>query len=104
MGGLVGGVLGRDWWLTQQVQKREELLLAEFPVVAELAATDVRLAYAPAGAACATARGYLPTMTRGEEFSVCVTVTPRIPLLPDFIDASTATGHFVVQCARYVDG
>src|SRR3712207_6383792 len=34
--GLVGGVLGRDWWLTQQVQRREELLLAEFPVIAEL--------------------------------------------------------------------
>ena len=29
------------WWLTHQVQKREELLLAEFPVVAELLALAV---------------------------------------------------------------
>jgi hypothetical protein len=36
--------------------------------------------------------------------SVCVTVTVRIPLLPDFIDANTATGQFVVERDRYVDG
>ncbi|UOY03751.1 hypothetical protein [Blastococcus sp. PRF04-17] len=41
LAGVVGGVLGRDWWLTQQVQRREELLLAEFPVVAELLALAV---------------------------------------------------------------
>jgi tight adherence protein C len=50
LAGLVGGVLGRDWWLTQQVQKREELLLAEFPVVAELLALAVTAGESPAGA------------------------------------------------------
>jgi hypothetical protein len=35
---------------------------------------------------------------------VCVTVTVRIPLLPEFIDANTATGQFVVERDRYVDG
>ena len=45
-----------------------------------------------------------PTLTPGEEFSVCVTVTVRIPLLPEFIDANTATGQFVVERDRYVDG
>jgi hypothetical protein len=65
-------------------------------------ATDVRLAYAPAGADCAGA--YTPTLAPGEVFSVCVTVTVRIPLLPDFIDANTATGRFVVERDRYVDG
>ena len=67
-------------------------------------ATDVRLGYAPSGADCTTASRYTPTLTPGEEFSVCVTVTVRIPLLPDFIDANTATGQFLVERDRYVDG
>jgi len=48
--GLLGGVLGRDWWLTQQVQQREELLLAEFPVVAELLALAVTAGESPTAA------------------------------------------------------
>jgi hypothetical protein len=67
-------------------------------------ATDVRLAYVAGGGDCDTAAGYTPTLTPGEEFSVCVTVTVRIPFLPEFIDANTATGQFVVERDRYVDG
>ena len=67
-------------------------------------ATDVRLAYAAPGSDCDAAGSYQPSLTPGEEFSVCVTVTVRIPLLPDFIDANTATGQFVVDRDRYVDG
>jgi tight adherence protein C len=48
--GVMGGVLGRDWWLTQQVQHREDLLLAEFPVVAELLALAVTAGESPAAA------------------------------------------------------
>jgi tight adherence protein C len=48
--GLVGGVLGRDWWLTQRVQRRETLLLAEFPVVAELLALAVTAGESPTAA------------------------------------------------------
>ena len=66
-------------------------------------ATDVQLAYAAAGAGCDAAGGYTPTLTPGEEFSVCVTVTVRIPLLPEFIESNTATGQFVVERDRYVD-
>jgi hypothetical protein len=66
-------------------------------------ATDVRLAYAPAGSGCDAAGSYTPTLLPGEEFSVCVTVTVRVPLLPEFIDANTATGQFVVERDRYVD-
>ena len=66
--------------------------------------TDLRLAYAPPGASCEAAGSYAPTLTPGEEFSVCVTVTVRIPLLPEFVDANTATGQFVVERDRYVDG
>jgi hypothetical protein len=65
--------------------------------------TDVVLAYAPVGAGCAAAGSYQPTLVPGEEFTVCVTVTVRIPLLPEFIDANTATGQFVVERDRYVD-
>jgi hypothetical protein len=65
---------------------------------------DMRLAFAPAGSDCAAAGSYTPTLTPGEEFSVCVTVTVRIPLLPEFVDSNTATGQFVVERDRYVDG
>ncbi|MGY1744010.1 type II secretion system F family protein [Blastococcus sp. SYSU D00695] len=54
--GLVGGLLGRDWWLTRQVQRREELLLAEFPVVAELLALAVTAGEGPAAALDRVAR------------------------------------------------
>ena len=67
-------------------------------------ATDVHVAYAAAGTDCESGIGYTPTLTPGEEFSVCVTVTVRIPLLPEFIDANTATGQFVVERDRYIDG
>jgi len=67
-------------------------------------ATDVRLTYVPAGASCDSAGSYTPTLTPGEEFSVCVTVTVRIPLLPEFVDSNTATGQFMVERDRYVDG
>ena len=70
-----------------------------------VAATDVRVAYAAAGVDCdANSGGYSPTLAPGEEFSVCVTVTVRIPFLPEFVDANTATGQFVVERDRYVDG
>ncbi len=69
-----------------------------------VAATDVRVAYAAAGVACANSGGYTPTLAPGEEFSVCVTVTVRIPFLPEFVDANTATGQFVVERDRHVDG
>jgi hypothetical protein len=66
-------------------------------------ATDVRVNYVPARVGCAAAGAYVPALTPGEEFSVCVTVTVRIPLLPEFIDANTTTGQFVVERDRYVD-
>lgn len=48
--GVVGGVLGRDWWLTVQVRRRDERMLAEFPVVAELLALVVTAGESPQGA------------------------------------------------------
>jgi tight adherence protein C len=48
--GLVGGVLGRDWWLSRQLEQREQAMLAEFPVVADLLALAVVAGEAPAAA------------------------------------------------------
>jgi len=46
----VAGVLGRDRWLTRQVARPEELMLAEFPTVAELLALAVTAGEGPVGA------------------------------------------------------
>jgi tight adherence protein C len=47
LAGLVGGVLGRDYWLTHQLARRERFILAEFPVVADLLALAVAAGEAP---------------------------------------------------------
>jgi len=52
-GGLVGGlggVLGRDWWLSRQLAQREQAMLAEFPVIADLLALAVLAGEAPVDA------------------------------------------------------
>ena len=46
----LGGVLGRDRWLTAQVARREERMLEEFPTVAELLALAVTAGEGPVGA------------------------------------------------------
>lgn len=48
--GLVAGVLGRDWWLSHRVAQREEAMLREFPVVADLLALAVVAGEAPVDA------------------------------------------------------
>jgi len=85
-------------------QARAEAAVAIAVADQSVEATDVVLAYAPAGTGCEEAGSYQPSLTPGEEFLVCVTVTVRVPLLPEFIDANTATGEFVVERDRYVDG
>jgi tight adherence protein C len=60
--GGVGGVLARDWWLTQQVQRRERSMLSEFPVIADLMALAVLAGEAPVDAlqrVCGLTRGEL---------------------------------------------
>ena len=46
----LGGVLGRDRWLTRQVGQREQRMLEEFPTVAELLALAVTAGEGPVGA------------------------------------------------------
>lgn len=45
--GLVTGIFARDWWLTRAVTRREDAMLAEFPVVADLLALAVTAGEAP---------------------------------------------------------
>ncbi|MEP6695563.1 MAG: type II secretion system F family protein [Pseudonocardiales bacterium] len=49
-GGLTGGVLGCDWRLSARVRRREEAILDEFPVVAELLALAVGAGEGPVAA------------------------------------------------------
>jgi tight adherence protein C len=62
--GAVGGVLARDWWLTQQVQRRERAMLAEFPVIADLLALAVLAGEAPIDAIQRVCRLTLGELTR----------------------------------------
>lgn len=60
--GAICGVLLRDWWLRRQLEQREQTMLAEFPVVADLLALAVVAGEAPLGAltrVCALTRGEL---------------------------------------------
>jgi tight adherence protein C len=47
LAGLLGGVLGRDWYLSHQLARREAAMLAEFPVFADLLALAVVAGEAP---------------------------------------------------------
>jgi tight adherence protein C len=60
--GLVAGVLARDWWLTRQLANREQAMLSEFPVVADLLALSVVAGESPVDAlerVCRFTRGEL---------------------------------------------
>ena len=62
--GLATGVLGRDWWLSRQLAQREQAMLAEFPVVADLLALAVVAGEAPVDAihrVCRLTAGNLAT-------------------------------------------
>ena len=99
--GLVGGVLGRDWWLTQQVQRREELLLAEFPVIAELLALAVTAGESPTAAIARVTR-----LSGGELARELAATLGRaragVPLVEALQQLSDRTS--LDPLARFVDG
>jgi tight adherence protein C len=99
--GLVGGVLGRDWWLTRQVRRREEVLLAEFPVVAELLALAVTAGEGPAAAIARVTR-----LSGGElarELSAALgRARSGVPLLEALRQVADRTS--LDPLARFVDG
>ncbi|MCU1603709.1 MAG: Type secretion system protein [Modestobacter sp.] len=99
--GLVGGVLGRDWWLTQQVQRREELLLAEFPVVAELLALAVTAGESPTAAIARVTRLSGGELARelGAALGRARAGVPLVEALQQLADRTSLDA-----LARFVDG
>ncbi len=101
VGGLVAGVVGRDWWLTRQLGRREAAMLAEFPVVAELLALAVTAGEGPIGAidrVCRLTGGEL-----GRELSVTLaTARSGVPLVQALQALADRTSLDVL--ARFVAG
>jgi tight adherence protein C len=62
--GLVAAVLARDWTLSTQLRHREETMLAEFPVVADLLALAVVAGESPIDALARVCRLMSGQMTR----------------------------------------
>jgi tight adherence protein C len=99
--GAMGGVLGRDWWLTQQVQRREELLLAEFPVVAELLALAVTAGESPAAAIARVSRLSGGELARelGAALGRARSGVPLVDALQQLADRTSLDA-----LARFIDG
>lgn len=100
-GGVVGGVLGRDWWLTRQVREREERMLLEFPVVADLLALAVTAGEGPVGAierVCSLVGGELGRSLR-LALARSRTGTPLAESLQRLADATS-----LEPLSRFVDG
>jgi tight adherence protein C len=99
--GGAGGALARDWWLSAQVRRREETMLAEFPVVADLLALAVTAGEAPAAAldrVCRLCRGEL-----GRELASALAETRAGAALPVALQ-SLADRTSLEPLARFVDG
>jgi tight adherence protein C len=99
--GCVGGALARDWWLSVEVRRREEAMLAEFPVVADLLALAVTAGEAPAAAldrVCRLCRGEL-----GRELGSALAEARAGAALPLALQ-SLADRTSLEPLARFVDG
>jgi tight adherence protein C len=97
----VGGVLGRDRWLSRQVRRREERMAAEFPTVAELLAMAVTAGEGALGAlerVARTSRGELSAELR-RALADARAGTPLVQAL-DRVGARTS----MPALARFVEG
>lgn len=76
---------------------------AELAVQAQdVNAEDVTVWFEPRSGQCESpSSSYDPALASGEVFAVCVQVTIRVPLVPEFIDRNTATGRYVVAMDGY---
>ena len=98
---LVFAVLGRDWYLTRQLERREAIMLAEFPVLADLLALAV-----VAGEAPLDALGRVCRLTAGELARDLETALNRsrtgVPLTSALTDVAERTT--LEPFARFVQG
>jgi tight adherence protein C len=99
--GVAAGVLGRDWWLGQQVSRRERAMMAEFPVIADLLALAVLAGEAPIDAiqrVCRLTRGELTTDLSGA-LDAARSGTPITRALNDVAERTT-----VESFTRFLQG
>ena len=89
--GLAAGVLGRDWWLSREVAQREQAMMSEFPVVADLLALAVVAGEAPVDAihrVCRLTGGQLAT-EMDSALAASRAGTPITRALSDVADRTT---------------
>jgi tight adherence protein C len=99
--GVIGGVLGRDWWLTNEVNRHEQAIVAEFPVVAELLALAVTAGEGPTGAidrVCRLTGGALAAEL-GDALARARAGAPLVQALQDVADRTN-----IESLARFIDG
>jgi tight adherence protein C len=101
LAGAAGGVLARDWWLTQSVSRRNAEILAEFPVIAEMLALAVTAGEGPLGAIDRVTRlsqGHLADQLRG----VLADTRAGTPIQQALLAARDRTR--LEPLARFLDG
>ncbi len=89
--GAVLGVLGRDWWLSRELRRREEAMLSEFPVVADLLALAVVAGEAPVDAitrVCRLTRGH-PAAELGDALAQSRSGVPMTRALSNVAERTT---------------
>lgn len=99
--GLCGGVVARDWWLSQTVAKHHAETLTEFPVIAEMLALAVAAGEGPIGAitrVCRLTHGHLADQL-GRVLADTRAGTPLQVALVRARDASA-----LEPLARFLDG
>lgn len=100
-GGVLGGVLGRDWWLTSEVSRHEQAVLSEFPVVAELLALAVTAGEGPTGAierVCRLTGGAL-ARDLGDALARARAGLPLVQALQEVADRTN-----IESLSRFIDG
>lgn len=95
------GFLGRDYWLTQQIKKREKAMLAEFPALAELMALSVTAGESALGSLERVVRSSNGELA--QEFKEILAMTrsgePLVSALQNFSQRTS-----VAALSRFVDG
>jgi len=95
------GVLARDRWLTRDVRRRDERMLAEFPTIAELIALAVAAGDGPVGALERVSRLSAGELS-GEIRRALAETRAGAPLAAALTDIGARTS--LAQLARFVDG
>ncbi|MFW0183218.1 type II secretion system F family protein [Rothia sp. CCM 9417] len=97
----MSGYLGRDYWLSQQIKKREKAMLAEFPALAELMALSVTAGESALGSLERVVRSSNGELA--QEFKEILAMTrtgePLVSALQNFSQRTS-----VAALARFVDG